>query len=75
MKNILTADFDLQLVKYIIELCHSIGMTTCIEGVEEFAEYELLTNICKADEIQGYLFGHPEPPKIFEEKFFKTKYF
>ena len=72
VKNILTSDFDLQLVKYIIELCHSIGMITCIEGVEEFAEYEILTEVCKADEIQGYLFGRPEPPKIFEEKFFNS---
>ena len=39
------------------------------EGVEEVEEYDLLTEICKADSIQGYLFGHPESVPVFEKQF------
>lgn len=69
VKKILENDFDRRLVKYVVALCHSIGIKCCIEGVEEDAEYELLTKECKADSIQGYLFGHPESVENFEEKF------
>ena len=69
VKNILNNDFDRHIVEYTVELCHSVGMRTCIEGVEEVEEYDLLTNICKADSIQGYLFGHPESVPVFEKQF------
>ena len=69
VKKILENDFDRRLVKYVVSLCHSIGIKCCIEGVEELAEYELLTKECQADSIQGYLFGHPESVENFEEKF------
>ena len=68
VKKILENDFDRKLVQYVVALCHSIGIKCCIEGVEEEAEYELLTRECKADSIQGYLFGHPESVENFEEK-------
>lgn len=69
VKNILNNDFDRHIVEYTVELCHSVGMKACIEGVEEEDEYNLLTTICKADSIQGYLFGHPEPVPVFEKQF------
>lgn len=67
--NILESDFDRQLVKYTVELCHSIGIKCCMEGVETQEEYRMVTDTCKADCIQGYLFGRPEPQSSFEEKF------
>ena len=69
VKKILENDFDRKLVKAVVSLCHSIGIKCCIEGVEQEAEYELLTKECHADSIQGYLFGHPESVTNFEEKF------
>ena len=69
VENILNSEFDCKLVHYTIMLCHLIGIRTCIEGVEEIAEYELLKNQCHADVIQGYLFGRPESVSSFEEKF------
>ena len=73
VKKILENDFDRKLVQYVVALCHSIGIKCCIEGVEEEAEYELLTRECKADSIQGYLFGHPESVENFEEKFLQME--
>lgn len=67
--RILENDFDQKLVEYTVDLCHSIGMTTCIEGVEKQDEYDCLVKICKTDTIQGYLFGRPEPKDVFEKKF------
>jgi diguanylate cyclase (GGDEF)-like protein len=72
VKKILENDFDRRLVQYVVDLCHSIDISCCIEGVEEEAEYELLTKECKADSIQGYLFGHPESVPDFEEKFLQS---
>ena len=67
--RILENHFDQKLVEYTVDLCHSIGMTTCIEGVETQDEYDCLVKICKTDTIQGYLFGRPEPQEAFEKKF------
>ena len=71
VKKILENDFDKKLVEYVVALCHSMGIEAYIEGVEDIEEYKLLTEECKADAIQGYLFGHPESEENFEEKFLK----
>ncbi len=69
VKQILWSDFDRRIVDYTVELCHSMGMKVCIEGVETQEEYDLLAKTCKVDSIQGYLFGRPETKEGFEEKF------
>lgn len=66
-------DFDRQLVKSTIELCHSVSIACCIEGVETTQEYELLRDFCHADSIQGYYFGRPESADDFEEKYLKER--
>ena len=72
VKRIRENDFDRRLVKYTVDLCHSIGIRTCIEGVEEEADYHILADECNADTIQGYLFGRPESVEEFEKKFLKN---
>jgi len=69
VKDILDNDFDKNLVKYTIMLCHSIGMEVCIEGVEEEECYKYLRDDCNADQIQGFYFGHPEPKNVFVKRF------
>ena len=65
VKDILKSDFDKNLVKYTIALCHSIGMEVCIEGVEEEETYIYLRDECDADYIQGFYFGYPEKEEVF----------
>ena len=65
IQDILKSDFDRNLVKYAIMLCHSIGMKVCIEGVEEEKAYIFLRDECKADYIQGFFFGYPEMEDVF----------
>ncbi|MGP1574453.1 bifunctional diguanylate cyclase/phosphodiesterase [Selenomonas sp.] len=73
VKEILSSDFDRRIVEYTVALCRSVGMSVCIEGVETWDEYELLSKSCKVDSIQGYLFGRPETQEGFEEKFLRGK--
>ena len=65
VQDLLTSQFDRNLVKYTIMLCHSIGMEVCIEGVEEEDAYIYLRDECDADQIQGFYFGHPEREEVF----------
>ena len=65
VQDILKSDFDRNLVKYTIMLCHSVGMKVCIEGVEEEKAYIFLRDECKADYIQGFFFGYPEMEDVF----------
>ena len=65
IQDILKSEFDRNLVKYAIMLCHSIGMKVCIEGVEEEKAYIFLRDECKADYIQGFFFGYPEMEDVF----------
>ena len=69
VKDILVDDFDKNLLKYSIMLCHSIGMKVCVEGVEEEDAYVYLRDECNADQIQGFFFGYPEPENVFEKRF------
>lgn len=73
VRKILVNDFDKKVVKYTVQLCQSVGMKVCIEGVETKEEYRLLTGECQADMIQGYLFGHPESEEAFVQKFILDK--
>ena len=68
VKDIVGNDFDTRLVEYAVTLCRSVGIRTCIEGVEENEVYDIVTNRCGADYIQGYLFGRP----VSEEEFYET---
>jgi EAL domain-containing protein (putative c-di-GMP-specific phosphodiesterase class I) len=69
VNKILDTDFDRQLVEYTIKLCHSVDLDICVEGVEQKAQYDLLSQTCHADAIQGYLFGRPESEADFEQKY------
>lgn len=67
VRHIMDNDFDRQLVEYTVTLCHRVGIKVCIEGVEEEQVYDIVTKECRADFIQGYLFGRP----VAEDDFVK----
>lgn len=60
------ADFVMNVT--VIQLCHSVGITVCFEGVER--QEELMT-VCdlKTDNIQGYYLSRPIFPEEFEKKY------
>jgi len=55
----------LALVKNIIELAHSLGLTVVAEGVEQEEQARLLRRM-RCDELQGFLLGRPVPVDDFE---------
>ena len=73
VQDILNSSFDKNLVKYTVQLCHSVGMEVCIEGVEEEDSYIFLRDECDADVIQGFYFGYPEMEDVFVRSFRSMK--
>ena len=65
------SEFNRNLLKHSIMLCHSIGMEVLIEGVETEEEYLYLRDECKVDQIQGFYFGYPEMEDVFVKRFKK----
>lgn len=68
VEDILNSDYDKNLVKYVVMLCHAVGMEVCIEGVEDEATYIFLRDECEADIIQGFYFGYPETEDVFVKR-------
>lgn len=56
---------DQAIVTAIIQMAHSLGMTTIAEGVETREQRTFLTSH-GCDEIQGYLYSRPLDPEVFE---------
>lgn len=60
--------YDYELMTYIIDMAHSLGLKLCIEGVETSDDLRQLRQ-SGADYIQGYLFGKPYPAVEFEKRY------
>lgn len=60
--------YDYELMTYIIDMAHSLGLKLCIEGVETSDDLRQLRD-SGADYIQGYLFGRPYPAVEFEKRY------
>ncbi len=69
VEDVLNSEYDRQLIKHVIMMCHAVGMEVCIEGVEDEATYVYLRDVCGADIIQGFYFGYPETEDVFVKRF------
>lgn len=58
--------YDYELMTYIINMAHSLGLKLCIEGIETSEDLRALRRL-GADCIQGYLFGKAYPAEYFNE--------
>jgi EAL domain-containing protein (putative c-di-GMP-specific phosphodiesterase class I) len=62
---------SIAIIRAVVALANSLGMSTTAEGVETDAECQLIAELgCR--KIQGYLFGRPMPAvearRLFENK-------
>ncbi len=68
IKNVLISERDAKLVKAVIAMANSLGLTVVSEGVETPEQYKFLLDAnCKY--AQGYYFSPPVPAKAFEVLF------
>ncbi len=61
---------DKPIVKGIIALADSLGLTTIAEGVENEQQRKIINEL-GCDTIQGYLISRPLPREEFEERYLK----
>ena len=67
VRDMLNDRDDYAIVKTIIAMANILDLKTTAEGVELAAQAEALLEL-GCDFVQGYHFGHPEPPEVFAEK-------
>ncbi|MDO9187448.1 MAG: EAL domain-containing protein [Bacteroidia bacterium] len=58
--DIVTDDYDKNIVKTVISMAHGMDLLVVAEGVETQEQYDLLQTM-SCDVIQGYLFSKPLP--------------
>jgi EAL domain-containing protein (putative c-di-GMP-specific phosphodiesterase class I) len=51
------------IVNAIIALCHNLGLSVLVEGVETQQQLEVLRAL-GCDQVQGYLLGRPAPEEM-----------
>ena len=56
------------VIYHLIDLCHDLGMTCVVEGIETEGQVELLKKL-NCDLLQGYHIGKPMPVAEFFERF------
>lgn len=59
---------DQTLVRSIIDICKTINMSVCVEGIEDIC-LETLVSEMEPDFLQGYFYSHPISAEDFESKF------
>jgi len=66
VRNMLKRQKDYTLIKVIIGMAKSLGLTTVAEGVETAAQARALADLgCMV--AQGYYYGRPEPSESFAQ--------
>lgn len=62
--------FNRSFIGAVIRLCHSVGISVCVEGVEKGAELDAVRTL-NADSIQGFYISKPIPADEFERRYWK----
>lgn len=63
-------EFNRSFIQAVIQLCHSAGISVCVEGVEYVNELNTVRNM-EADSIQGYYISKPITTDEFEKEYWK----
>jgi EAL domain-containing protein (putative c-di-GMP-specific phosphodiesterase class I) len=60
------SDRTAEIVRCIVQLAHSLGMSVTAEGIETEAEYQRVRE-AGCDHGQGFYFSVPVPPQVLTE--------
>ena len=72
VRNIKENSFDSSFIRVVVELCHTVGIKVCLEGVEEDEEMDVVSEM-DLDFIQGYLYGKPEEAESFYQMYLSKR--
>ena len=64
-------EFNRSFIGSVIQLCHRVGISVCVEGVERKNELDTVCSL-EADCIQGYYISKPLLLEDFEKKFWEV---
>lgn len=59
LSDITENERSLSLVRGVVDLSRTLGLTVTVEGVETFEQLRVLHRMVKPDLVQGFLFGSP----------------
>lgn len=62
--------FNCSFIGAVIKLCHSVGISVCVEGVEHESELAMVRSL-EADSIQGFYISKPILSAEFEKKYWQ----
>lgn len=68
VQGIRTSAFNSAFIRFVADLCHSVGIRVCLEGVETRDEVEFVRPF-GLNFLQGFYFGRPVPGPEFENRF------
>ncbi len=68
VENLAEDEFAIAFVKMVSELAKTIGVTVCVEGVEDRKQLEALKDM-NVRLVQGYYYGKPMPVQDFEKTY------
>ena len=68
VRELVEDDYSQAFVKMVAELASTLGVSICVEGIEQYEQYKVLENM-KVQFVQGYYFGRPMPKDEFIAKY------
>lgn len=60
------------MIRAVVDLIHSLGMTVLAEGVENRQQLGYLLH-CRVDVVQGFLLGKPSPAHVYQSALDETQ--
>lgn len=63
-------DYENRIMRYVVDMVHSIQLKICVEGIETQEELSQIQSL-NPDYIQGYYFGKPCQREVFEKEYVK----
>ena len=62
--------FNRSFIGAVVQLCHSVGISVCVEGVERYEELKTVRTL-QADSIQGFYLARPMPEEAFRARYWE----